>query len=116
MYTVPEQLSELAGTCLSASQDVTDAWAGALGAVALGAGAAGNTAGGGSFLGAHATATESADLALGRCAAVLEQDMDDLYAVAFDLTSTDETTAATYRAGAAGLDGGAGRADGRTPR
>ena len=47
MYTVPEQLSELAGTCLSASQEVADAWAGALGALALGAGAAGNSAGGG---------------------------------------------------------------------
>lgn len=116
MYTVPEQLSELAGVCLSASQDVAVAWAGALGALALRAGAAGNSAGGGSFLAAHATATESAHLALGRCASVLEQDMDDLYAVAFDMTTTDETTAATYRADAAGLDGGAGSAGGRTSR
>jgi hypothetical protein len=116
MYTVPEQLSELAGTCLSASQEVGDAWAGALGALALSGGAAGNSAGGGSFLGAHATATESAGLAIGRCAGVLEQDMDDLYAVAFDMTTTDEATAATYRAGAAGLDGGAGPTTGRTPR
>jgi hypothetical protein len=116
MYTVPEQLSELAGTCLGASQEVADAWAGALGALALGSGAAGNSAGGGSFLAAHATATESADLALGRCAGVLEQDMDDLYAVAFDMTTTDETTAATYRAGAAGLDGGTGAGGGRTAR
>lgn len=116
MYTVPEQLSELAGTCLSASHEVTDAWSGALGALALGAGAAGNSAGGGSFLGAHATATESADLAFGRCASVLEQDMDDLYAVAFDMTTTDETTAATYRADAAGLSGRTGPTERRTAR
>lgn len=108
MYTVPEQLSELAGTCLSASQDVLDAWTGAQGALALAAGAAGNTAGAGGFLATHTTAAESADLAFGRFVAVLEQDMDDLYAVAFDMSTTDESTAATYRAGKAGLEGGAG--------
>ncbi|RYC07444.1 hypothetical protein [Nocardioides zhouii] len=99
MYTVPEQLSELAGTCLSSSQAVADAWTGALGAFGSVAGAAGNTAGGGSFVSAHTTASESADLAFGRFMSVLEQDMDDLYAVAFDMTTTDESTAATYGAG-----------------
>ncbi|NYE35955.1 hypothetical protein F4692_001059 [Nocardioides cavernae] len=108
MYTVPEQLSELAGTCLSASQEVLDAWTGAQGVLALAAGAAGNTAGGGSFLAAHTSTAESADLVFGRFVAVLEQDMDDLYAVAFDMSTTDESTAATYRAGQAGLQGGAG--------
>lgn len=97
MYTVPEQLSELAGTCLSSSQALADAWTGALGATGAVAGAAGNTAGGAGFLTAHTGATESADLAFGRFMSVLEQDMDDLYAVAFDMTTTDESTAATYR-------------------
>jgi hypothetical protein len=106
MYTVPEQLSELAGACLSASQEVADAWTGALGAVTLGTGTAGNTGGAGSFLAAHTSASESADLVFGRFMSVLEQDMDDLYAVAFDMTSTDESTAAAYRAGQAGIDGG----------
>lgn len=102
MYTVPEQLSELAGTCLSASQDVADAWTGALSAFGSIAGAAGNTAGGATFLSAHTTASESADLAFGRFTSVLEQDMDDLYVVAFDMTTTDESTAATYRAATPG--------------
>jgi len=102
MYTVPEQLSELAGTCLSASQGVADAWSGALGAFGPLAGAAGNTTGGAGFLSAHTSAAESADLAFGRFMGVLEQDMDDLYAVAFDMTTTDEATAATYGAGAPG--------------
>lgn len=102
MYTVPEQLSELAGTCLGASQGVADAWAGALGALALGGGAAGNTAGAATFLSTHTAATESGDLAFGRFMSVLEQDMDDLYAVAFDMSTTDEATAATYRAGTPG--------------
>lgn len=97
MYTVPEQLSELAGTCLSASQEVADAWTGAVDAFGSMAGAAGNTAGGASFLAAHTSVSESGDLAFGRFTSVLEQDMDDLYAVAFDMTTTDEATAATYR-------------------
>ena len=46
---------------------------------------------------------------MGRFSSVLEQDMDDLYAVAFDMTTTDETTASAYRKGEAGLSG-------RTPR
>ena len=107
MYTVPEQLSELAGTCLSASQDLLDAWTGAAGPLAaLGGGVAGNTAGTRGFLSAHTSASEAADLAMGRFAGVLEQDMDDLYAVAFDMTTTDETTAAAYRKGDAGITGG----------
>lgn len=113
MYTVPERLSELAGTCLSASQEVMDAWSGALGSLSLSGGAAGNTAGGSSLLSTHTTTSESADLALGRFVSVLEQDMDDLYAVAFDMTTTDESTASAYRAGAAGLERGP---SGRGPR
>ena len=56
----------------------------------------------GSFLSAHTGASESADLTFGRFMSVLEQDMDDLYAVAFDMTTTDESTAATYGAGTPG--------------
>ena len=111
MYTVPEQLSELAGTCLSASQGVLDAWTGAAGPLAaLSGGVAGNTAGATAFLSAHTGASESADLVMGRFSGVLEQDMDDLYAVAFDMSTTDESTAAAYEKGAAGINGG------RTPR
>ena len=117
MYTVPEQLSELAGTCLSASQDVLDAWTGAAGSLAAVSGAATrNTAGAGTFFSAHAAASESADLVMGRFVGVLEQDMDDLYAVAFDMTTTDESTAAAYEKGAAGLGGGSTPTGGRTPR
>jgi hypothetical protein len=116
MYTVPEQLSELAGTCLSASQEVADAWTGASGALALDGTAAGNSAGGGGFLSAHTVAAEAADLAFGRFMSVLEQDMDDLYAVAFDMTTTDEATAATYGAGASGPGTGAGPAGPRGAR
>ena len=117
MHTVPEQLSELAGTCLSASQGVLDAWTGAAGPLAaISGGAAGNTAGASSFLSAHSAARESADLAMGRFVGVLEQDMDDLYAVAFDMTTTDESTAAAYEKGAAGLGGGTGPTGGRSPR
>ena len=107
MYTVPEQLSELAGTCLGASQGVLDAWTAAAGSLAaLSDGAAGNTAGAAALLGAHTGASESADLLMGRFSSVLEQDMDDLYAVAFDMTTTDETTAAACTKGAAGITGG----------
>ena len=107
MYTVPEQLSELAGTCLTASQGILDAWTGAAGPLAaLSGGVAGNTAGGSSLLAAHTAAAEAADLVMGRFVGVLEQDMDDLYAIAFDMTTTDESTAAAYRKGEAGIGGG----------
>lgn len=98
MYTVPEQLSELAGACLSASQEVQDAWSAASGPLTLASGSAGDTAGGAALLAAHTEAAEAADLLVGRYVGVLEQDMDDLYATAFDMTTTDEAAAATYRA------------------
>jgi hypothetical protein len=91
---VPQELSTLAGACLTSSQQLTDAWTGAVGDLEVPGAAAGDTAGGPALVAAHQSVAEAANGALSGLASVLEQDMDDLYAVAFDMTTTDEDAAA----------------------
>ncbi|MEJ7831983.1 MAG: hypothetical protein WKF79_12810 [Nocardioides sp.] len=79
MEVVPQKLSQLADVCLSASQDVADGWSGGQGSLVVDGTAAGNTPGGAAVLAAHASLVEAADVAIGRFASVLEQDMDALY-------------------------------------
>lgn len=93
---VPTKLAELAQTCLSASQDVADGWSGALGALQVPSGAAGNTLGGGPLLSAHTDAGDAAAVAVGRLVAVLEADVDAVYLCAFDFSTTDEAVATGF--------------------
>ncbi|UUW90177.1 hypothetical protein [Pimelobacter simplex] len=90
---VPTRLAELASTCLTASQDVADAWSDALTEIQVPSGAAGNTVAGGSVLSAHVAASNAAATGIGRLVAVLEADVDAVYLCAFDFASTDETVA-----------------------
>ncbi|QIX26911.1 hypothetical protein ncot_10055 [Nocardioides sp. JQ2195] len=93
MAKVPENLCDLAADCLSAAQDVTDAWSREQTTFAVPPGAAGNTSSGVSLLNAHTGVTESAALFMGRLSGVLEQDMDDIYGCAFTWSSADEEAA-----------------------
>lgn len=93
MARVPETLCDLAGDCLSASQDVTDAWSGEQTTFAVVSGAAGNTTSGAQLASAHAAATDSAGLFMGRLTGTLEQDMDDIYGCAFTWSTADEDAA-----------------------
>ncbi|MGB0099437.1 MAG: hypothetical protein WBP61_04075 [Nocardioides sp.] len=93
MHVVPADLTTLAGACLTASQELVDGWQSALGQLDVPGEAAGNTPGGPVLVGAHLAVAEAAGAALGHLSSVLEQDMDDLYAVAFDMTTTDEAAA-----------------------
>ncbi len=93
MRVVPQDLSTLAGACLTSSQQLTDAWNAAVGQLDVPGTAAGDTTGGPALVAAHQAVAEAANGALSGLSSVLEQDMDDLYAVAFDMTTTDEDAA-----------------------
>jgi hypothetical protein len=93
MRVVPQDLTALAGACLTSSQELVDAWNAAIGELDVPGTAAGDSAGGPGFVGAHQAVAEAANAALSGLSSVLEQDMDDLYAVAFDMTTTDEDAA-----------------------
>ena len=88
-----DRLAELAQTCLSASQDVADGWSGALSALQVPSGAAGNTLESGPLLTAHTDAANAAAIAVGRLVSVLEADVDAVYLCAFDFSATDEAVA-----------------------
>jgi hypothetical protein len=90
---VPQDLSSLAGACLASSQRLTDAWSAAIGDLDVPGTAAGDSPGGPGLVSAHQSVAEAAGAAISGLASVLEQDMDDLYAVAFDMTTTDEDAA-----------------------
>lgn len=96
MDVIPERLCELAEAFRAHSEILGDAWTGAADALRVEGAAAGNTPGGATLVAAHAAATTAAGTAIGRLAAVLEQDMDDLYACAFDFSATDEDQATRY--------------------
>ncbi|GAA4707798.1 hypothetical protein [Nocardioides conyzicola] len=103
MRVIPQDLSTLAGACLASSQELTDAWNGAIGGLDLPGGAAGDTAGGPAFVTAHVAVAEAAGTAIAHLSSVLEQDMDDLYAIAFDMTTTDEDAAESLQTLTPGL-------------
>ena len=101
MKVTPEDLCGLAETCLAESQSINRRWGGLAGALQVDSGAAGSSAGGPVFVAAHTATVDAGDVAVGRLAAVLEADMDDLYACAFDISAQDEEAARLSRATAA---------------
>ena len=108
MRTIPEQLAQLAGDCLAVSQSVSDGQDAGRGGHQVAGTSAGNTPQGPSAVQRHTAAAEAADTAFGRLVSVLEQTMDDLYATAFDMSTTDEETADRLHAGTVGGGGGGG--------
>ena len=103
MRVIPQDLSTLAGACLASAQELSDAWNGAIGGLDVPGTAAGDTAGGPSLVTAHGAVAEAASTALAHLSSVLEQDMDDLYSVAFDMTTTDEDAAESLQTLTPGL-------------
>lgn len=98
MKVTPEDLCGLADTCLAESRDINTGWSAEASGLQVDSGAAGNSPMGPGFVSAHTATVDSGDVALGRLAAVLESDMDDLYACAFDITTQDEESARVSRA------------------
>ena len=84
---------------------LTDAWNGCeLGGLDLPGAAAGDTSGGPAFVTTHVAVAEAAGTARSlHLSSVLEQDMDDLYAIAFDMTTTDEDAAESLQTLTPGL-------------
>lgn len=105
MDVVPQQLSRLADTCLTASEEVGDGWTAAQGGLEVGGYAAGNTPGGAGVLAAHQEAADAAGTALGRVVGVLEKDMDALLQCAFEFSCADEAAAADLEATGSFLPG-----------
>ncbi|MEO5664636.1 MAG: hypothetical protein ABIR39_15280 [Nocardioides sp.] len=98
MLVEPQELCSLGDVCLTESKSINNGWSSAVGSMQVASGAAGNSAQGPVFTEAHVAVLDSADIAVGRLAAVLEADFDDLYAVAFDISSQDEESARLSRA------------------
>lgn len=96
----PADLCTLADQLMVVSQDLTQGWLSAEPELsALSGGAAGDTPHGGGLVTAHTGVVAAAGVALGRLAAVLEQDMDDLYVTALDLQATDGSSAGRFGGG-----------------
>lgn len=93
MQVTPQDLCKLADLCLAESKALNKGWSSGAVALQVDAGAAGNTAGGPALVASHVACVDAGDVAVGRLAAVLEGDMDDLYTTAFDLTAQDEEAA-----------------------
>lgn len=98
MRVEPQELCSLGDVCLAESKSINNGWSSAVGSLQVASGAAGNSAQGPVFTEAHVAVLDSADVAVGRLAAVLEADFDDLYACAFDISSQDEESARLSRA------------------
>jgi hypothetical protein len=98
MEVTPQDLCTLADLCLAESRGLNQGWSGRAVALQVDAGAAGNSAGGPVLVASHVACVDAGDVAVGRLAAVLEADMDDLYTTAFDLTAQDEEAARLNRA------------------
>lgn len=98
MQVTPQDLCKLADLCLAESKAINNGWSRAAVAFQVDAGAAGNSPGGPALVASHVACVDAGDVAVGRLAAVLEADMDDLYTTAFDLTAQDEEAARLSRA------------------
>ena len=96
MKVQPSELVELGNDALAASQALGSAWADAVSGLQLTSSVAGNIVSGDLLVDAHTRVSGSADLAIGLLAGTLEQNMDDLYAVAFDMSTTDEGVAREF--------------------
>lgn len=98
MEVTPQDLCKLADLCLAESKSLNKGWSGHVVALQVDSGAAGNSTGGPALVASHVACVDAGDVAVGRLAAVLEGDMDDLYTTAFDMTAQDEEAARLSRA------------------
>lgn len=97
MNVIPERLCDLAEGFRTAAEHTRDSWNTASSGLGVDGRAAGNTQGGIDLVAAHTACADAAEVAVGKLAAVFEQDMDDMYACAFDFSSTDEKQAESYK-------------------
>ena len=93
----PIELTRLAEQMLTASQRIGDGWRGRQGSLAIRPGAFGDTPVAATLDGEHHTTVDHAGVAVGRLVAVLENDMDALYRVAFAYRTADEEAERTFR-------------------
>jgi hypothetical protein len=93
----PVELTRLAEQMLTASQQIGDGWRGAQGSLAIAAGACGDTPAAPTVLAEHQSSVDDADVTVGRLVAVLENDMDALYRVAFAYQKADEEAERKFR-------------------
>ncbi len=96
MKVQPSDLIVLGNDALGASRTLTAAWDRSVGGQQVSASATGNLVNGADLLEAHTQVSGAADLAVSLLAGTLEQNMDDLYAVAFDMSTTDEKVAGQF--------------------
>jgi uncharacterized protein YukE len=93
----PIEVTRLAERMLTASQQIGDAWRGAQGTLAIPAGAFGDTPAAATVAAEHQSTVDDAGVTIGRLAAVLENDMDALYRVAFAYRKADEEAERRFR-------------------
>ena len=98
MQVTPQDLCGLADLCLTESKALNLGWSDRQATMQVDDGAAGNSAGGPALVAAHVACVEAGDVAVGRLAAGLEADMDELYTTAFDLTAQAAASAPPSRA------------------
>jgi hypothetical protein len=93
----PVELIRLAEQALSTSQRIADGWRAAQGDLAIPAAAFGDTPAAGTLRAEQQATVDSAEVTVGRLVAVLENDMDALYRVAFAYQQADEAAARQFR-------------------
>jgi hypothetical protein len=99
----PVELTRLAGTVLTASTDLAEAWQNAKAPLAIPLAAFGNSNNATAVHETHQSAVDEADVTIGRQVAVLEGDADRLYRVAFAYEKADQDARAeVLRAAGAG--------------
>jgi hypothetical protein len=94
----PVELTRLAEQMLTASQQIADGWRAAQGSLAIPAGACGDTPAAPTVLAEHQSSVDDVDVTIGRFVAVLENDMDAVYRVAFAYQKADEEAERKFRA------------------
>lgn len=97
MNVIPERLCDLAEGLRTSAEHTRDSWNSAAAGLTVDGRAAGNTQGGVDLVAAHVACADAGETAVATVAAVLEQDMDDVYACAFDFSTTDEKQAESYK-------------------
>jgi hypothetical protein len=93
----PIELTRLAEQMLTASQQIGDGWRGAQGRLAIPAGAFGDTPAAATVTAEQQSTVDDAGVTAGRLVAVLENDTDALYRVAFAYRKADEEAERRFR-------------------
>jgi hypothetical protein len=93
----PVELTRLAEQMLTASQQIDDGWRNAQGSLAIAGGAFGDTPAAPTVQAEHQSAVDDAGVTVGRLVAVLENDMDAVYRVAFAYQKADEEAERKFR-------------------